>query len=77
MGSAEVTASGASRLMCPCCSLQEPGFLLERFRAHWKLLMEQRRGNLAKSAKFPNDSQLSGNKKHIASSEGRGRTNNY
>lgn len=77
MGSAEVTASMASCLVCPCCSLQEPGFLLERFRSHWKLLMEQRRGNLAKSAKFLSDSQLSGNKKHIASFEGWGRTNNY
>lgn len=77
MGSAEVMASVASCLVSSCCSLREPGFVLERSRSHWKLLMERRRGNLAKSAKFLNDSQLSGNKKHIASFEGRGRTNNY
>lgn len=77
MGSAEVMASVASCLVSSCCSPQEPGFLLERSRSHWKLLMKRRRGNLAKSAKFLNNSQLSGNKKHIASFEGRGRTNNY
>lgn len=77
MGSAGVTASVASCLVCSGCSLQEPGFLLERSRSHRKLLMEQRWGNLAKSAKFLNDSQLSANKKHIASFAGRGRTNNY
>lgn len=77
MGSAEVMASVASCLVSSCCSPQEPGFLLECSRSHWKLLMKRRRGNLAKSAKFLNNSQLSGNKKHIASFEGRGRTNNY
>lgn len=77
MGSAEVMASVASCLVSSCCSPQEPGFLLEHSRSHWKLLMKRRWGNLAKSAKFLNNSQLSGNKKHIASFEGRGRTNNY